>query len=62
MIALAYSNYSYIQIFIYDRNVFKVDEVKVSQVYVSGFDEVDRVMIWMEMNMYIVYILNYYIL
>ena len=43
MIALAYSNYSYIQIFIYDKkvfrmekldkvNVFKVDEVKFNRI------------------------------
>lgn len=49
-----HSNYSLIQIFIYDR--------KVLQVYVAGLDEVDRVMILEETNIYIVYILNYYIL
>ena len=35
---------------------------RFSQVYVSGLDEVDRVMILEETNIYIVYILNYYIL
>ena len=35
---------------------------RFSQVYVSGLDEVDRVMILNGMNMYIVYVLNYYIL
>ena len=35
---------------------------RFSQVYVSGLDEVVRVMILNGMNMYIVYVLNYYIL
>ena len=35
---------------------------RFSQVYVSVLDEVDRVMILEETNLYIVYILNYYIL
>ena len=35
---------------------------RFSQVYVSGLDEVDRVMILKETNIYYVYILNYYIL
>ena len=35
---------------------------RFSQVYVSVLDEVDRVMILEETNIYIVYILNYYIL
>ena len=66
-------NYSYIQIFIYDKKVFewksstkstflRSTKSRFSQVYVSGLDEVDRVMILEETNIYIVYILNYYIL